>query len=1109
MNRRYSGPVLNTTLALLFLLSTLLTVSAQDGQQSSESGLRQLRARELAQASYDELRIEAGQLGLPVDGTRGDLERRILAHLGIDRFAAEVSEETLRLIEIEQAAELQLLRSDQADADIIRLTGGVVVRLEDDETGNIHVIAADSITINRRESIVSAGGEVVYTIDRSGEIERFTGETLTVELNEWAGTFLYGISTRPRTIEGQDFDFRFSGRTISRSADDVIIIDDGTITSSVADPPNYRITADRIWILDTGDWGLRNAVLYVGRVPMFWFPVFFHPGRPMFIHPAIGTRDGAGAFIQTTIYLTGAREDRSQPFSVLQLAEDDRGDGRVREGLFLRPAREGEEVEDGDRTVRVYADAYSTGAAFFAVDADLPQSGSFSATRAFAGIGVSRIRYQAADGSIGSLYWNPETHEFEQYWSRSMFPGLDSPVRLGLNLETGFRSGPLRLSLQLPFYSDPVFERDYLQRSEFIDWGSIIGFSDDETAMPSVRSSLQWRLQANYSPDVRRFRPYLTQASLQTFSAELNWRRRVVPDLLLEPWVREAANAPYDPPDRSFFYPDRLVFPNATATLAGTLLEYPVAGARVEDPGRQDAPPAVPLRPPFNGAPADQSDDSGAIQSLSESGFRLPPARDNLRVQRPADPFSGQLAYRLSPSITVAGQYASSQWQEPDDVDYEIEYWEQLRRTQGSLSWRAAYLSSVFAVRGTTSVSDRYRTVFGFSDRIEENRENELRLRAFGEHSTVVDNRLRLSSAPLDQQPLLEGSELSYTLDVRLLQRRFSEVSENNAPLYETDTIGWDRDRIQRHSVQLVSALNVLDARQTLTLGLDLPPRQERGRSELTLRTGIVQSTARLSYVTDDDDGERSFDPFSVTQSITPVPRVRFSHQWSYDLEEAHLSTGRLDLQLGGFTGRLDGRRSESFTFDLLNFTWVGDDNEVFRPVQASLRYNESFDSFIFWKNRITITPSVQSNAAVNLLRFTDSTLSFRLNLELNVHRFLDLRFSSESRNDQLFRYIGPYADELGLQRVSLLEDLVRSFNFFNRSDRIESAFKLRQLRIDAVHDLGDWDLTVGYRGSPQQVTGADGATVEWRSTVELLLQWRPIPEISRDLTITDEEIIW
>ncbi len=1111
MKGRASKRRVRAVCIIILVLGSCLRVGAQAQDEPAQERLQQLRAQELSQASYDELLIEAEQRGLSLDGSRSELERRILDDLGIEAYAPTGESDSEQETRIQQANELQLIQGSDEAGSVVRLSGGVVIRLEDGETGSVHTISADNITINREESVVSASGGVEYTVDRDGDVERFTGDTLTVELENWAGTFLYGVSTRPRAIEGEDFDFRFSGQTISRSPDDVIIIDEGTITSSVADPPNYRITADRIWILDTGDWGLQNSLLYVGRVPMLWFPVFFHPGRPMFLHPAIGSRDGDGAFVQTTVYFSGAREERSQPLSVLQLAEDERTGERVREGLFLRPASEDESPEDSDSTVRLFTDVYSTGSSFLALDARIPDTGIWNETSFFAGAGVSRVRFAAPDGSVSTVYWDAVRQEFvEAPWSRSMFPGIDIPLRFGVNLETGLRTGPLQLNLQFPLFSDAVFERDYLNRGEFIDWGSIIGFSEDETDGPSERSQLLWRVQGSLNPDTQGLQPLFTQAAIQSLNTELSWRRRDIPDENLDPTSSLWASEPFDPPERSFYYPEQLILPGVSATLAGTLLQYP---AEESSPPEYDEPsgqPEADLRSPFETGDSEPGDDAERNgRNGSGQRFRLPPVQGNLSVARPEDPFAGDLSYRISPSVTVSGQYLSSSWQTPDDVDYEIEYWEQLRRTEATMSWRASYLSRLASIQGSTSVSDRFRDIFGVSPEVDESRKEDLRIRAFEEHSTVIDNRLTLQSSPLDSRARFEGSEISYSLNARLLQRRFDRFSASNEPIYQTDFVQWERDFIQQHALQLVSTLNALQDRQTLTLRLDLPPLQERGSSELTVRTGIVESGLRLSYTVTDDTEERNFDPLRFTQSITPMPEYRLSHEWTYDVDAARFETARLDLRLSGLTGRLDARRSEAFSFDTLDFTWVGDGTETFRPVQASFSYNESFDPFVFWRNRIRLTPSLQSSISANLLQYTRSNLAFRFNLELDIYQFLNLRFSSDSRNEQLFRYVGPYARQLGLERESFVEDLFRSFYFFDRDARENSAFKLQQLRIDAVHDLGDWDLTLGYRGSPQQTSGTAGDTIEWQGSVELLLQWRPIPEISRDLTISDDEITW
>ena len=75
--------------------------------------------------------------------------------------------------------------------------------------------------------------------------------------------------------------------------------------------------------------------------------------------------------------------------------------------------------------------------------------------------------------------------------------------------------------------------------------------------------------------------------------------------------------------------------------------------------------------------------------------------------------------------------------------------------------------------------------------------------------------------------------------------------------------------------------------------------------------------------------------------------------------------------------------------------------------------------------------------------------------------------------------------------------DLLRSINVFSIDDRRASAFNLQQIEINAVHDLDDWELTVGYRARPEIVTSEEGRSVyELKGVFTMNLQWRPIREL-------------
>jgi hypothetical protein len=142
----------------------------------------------------------------------------------------------------------------------------------------------------------------------------------------------------------------------------------------------------------------------------------------------------------------------------------------------------------------------------------------------------------------------------------------------------------------------------------------------------------------------------------------------------------------------------------------------------------------------------------------------------------------------------------------------------------------------------------------------------------------------------------------------------------------------------------------------------------------------------------------------------------------------------------------------------------------------------------------------------MNLLRYTESDFSFGLKADVEITDFLTLSLSSQSVNTQSYVYVRSLAEGVGRQRRSLAVDLLKSFNPFSRQDRIESAFNLQQIRMDATHYLEDWDLEISYSGRPEivlivdEVTGDARRRYDWQSVLDIQLQWRAIRELSSNL---------
>ena len=164
------------------------------------------------------------------------------------------------------------------------------------------------------------------------------------------------------------------------------------------------------------------------------------------------------------------------------------------------------------------------------------------------------------------------------------------------------------------------------------------------------------------------------------------------------------------------------------------------------------------------------------------------------------------------------------------------------------------------------------------------------------------------------------------------------------------------------------------------------------------------------------------------------------------------------------------------------------------------LNISNSSKPFVFyaWKNRVKIEFSFNSSLNLNLIRATDSSFSFSPKLTFKIHEFLDISFSSNSRNDVIARY---FQDSLNLPIVipgekNVFTDLAYSFYFWDEAARKQSGFKLKSLNFDLTHYLKDWLMKFSYSVKPVLRTAASRKYYELVPTITFTVQWNPIGDI-------------
>ncbi|MCL1818514.1 MAG: LPS-assembly protein LptD, partial [Spirochaetaceae bacterium] len=309
-------------------------------------------------SSFTDLAAWCRRLGLSAQGDRAALENRIYEYYGVE--PPQRTDDGKSEITIESAQKTEYFSLDEFKEDYVRLDGGVSMKMYDREKGRAYTIQADSILYNQTEKLLSARGNVRYSISGGGRDESFSGESLTMNIETWEGYFFDGTTFRDRTVDEVSLTFRIQGEFVSRSSSEFVIMEDASITSSPGIPANYHISADRIWILAPGEWGLSGATLKVGNIPVFYFPFFFYPGDEVAFHPVFGMRSRVGTFMQTTTYFLGNRKNAEFPFAFLDVSSGDDGDKvKERHGMFLRDTEENLPAYAADRYLKTIFDVYS------------------------------------------------------------------------------------------------------------------------------------------------------------------------------------------------------------------------------------------------------------------------------------------------------------------------------------------------------------------------------------------------------------------------------------------------------------------------------------------------------------------------------------------------------------------------------------------------------------------------------------------------------------------------------------------------------------------------------------------------------------------------------
>ncbi|MDR1420328.1 MAG: LPS-assembly protein LptD, partial [Treponema sp.] len=1011
-------------------------------------------------------------------GSREELARRLRDYYTLGSPSVPAPQPGRRVITIESARTSEYFTLEAVDEEYARLRGNVVVSLK--EGSAVHRIAAREILYNRTRNIMTASGGVEYVREQEDTIETFKGESITVNLDDWAGVFLAGFSER--SDKNDDTAYRFAGTVISRGGDEVTVLADAEISNAKNTDSLWSLKASKLWLLPGSDFAIFNAVLKVGEIPVLYIPFLHIPADEVIFHPVLGYRSREGSFLQTTTYLLGRPKSSSTTESSISRIFGGGGESeKRRDGIFLRST--GKKVRTTEEpTLKTMLDLYAKLGVYLGTDLSIPASGNLGLLDVSAGLGFSRTLTHLSDGTYSPF---APAYDGQSDWNRSRIISWDVPFRYRFNASGSFSGGTGSFSWTLPYYSDPYTDRDFLERTEEMDWMHIVqegaSIMDTETAETEIQN-FEWRVSGSLNPNFPGLAPYVSAFSISGISSALAFRTREV----------NSSHSSYrqDSPSNKFFFPDKLTIYSINTSVTGTPFSWSASGINAEEvPAEEDK--TSPLLPGIPVAP--WSDAAGGGEKTDGAGTLVPPVLN----QRFDLPLSGgprfSVDYRLNPSSATELQWRSAEvgtytnWQTAGDIDWsEISSVMSIFRGDGSLGFTmdhtggGAYTTAV-SFSGTAVWQDfaflnTEAEEFSTSGKADSAKVQAARERNYSStyYTTSFDYSTRLR--PLYQSSVWGDTSLVYGARGLISRTEFVAGTGSN-PEWKTLYGAWDEESLESHQIAANIAARIMDKSQTLVLSADLPPEEIILSGNATARIWISETNTNMKFFPEgrdeDIDDRRYLDYLYSTETLRFTETGSLQQYMIYDPHKKVFTTLTTTLSLAGIQASFTAVRMMPYRLETNPIGWVTDGEETLCPRDFTLGYVKSFGPKKIWEDRLSFSFNINTNLSVDLQRFTYSRFRFTLGFTLDIANFLDITFSANSENALVYRYLQgiPYFRLPGDFEVTgeknPFVDLVNSFRFDDPVKRTSSGFKLKSFTLTAVHHLGDWNAKLGLTLSP------------------------------------------
>ncbi len=753
------------------------------------------------------------------------------------------------------------------------------------------------------------------------------------------------------------------------------------------------------------------------------------------------------------------------------------------------------------------------------------------------------------------------------------FMGKKYPFRFQANLKATLAK-PFSLTLSLPVYSDPYFSDDFDTRAETMDWidYAMSGGgtdSDDDDDVTEI-SSYTWSLSGSKTfkvPDF--FNPFVTTFSISSFSSSVVYSSKA--NTALSSWSEYAADSTWATytPERKFYYPSTVTPFKISTKIAGNLVQIPStkknssssgsklslkvpeeldesksesSGANSEfvDSKSKDSE-SVDSKPGDSESADSKSSDSSESSSSADSASpesdsqnsenepvlaetALPSLSSPSFSTTSLDGISYNLGYSVSPDFTSQLSYSSANLTQPDDFS-----WQDMQSTYiqlkapTTLTSKIGYRGNFATLTDTFTFNPVYQkhpylkiTDTTSEGGYTESSANSIKKTDYAARKLDLTDTNALTLKPFHLTKHFSDTSITWNTTIKMLELEYDTDSDIDDPQWTYLTTDLtDEDCVTTHNLNIVLAASEFDKKltQQLSLTSTLPPQVDEYKGTLTLGFPYLTLTAGTGIKqTSSTDDTWVKEDFTQTASLSLFnSKLKFTQSYVYDMEEEEKDSLKFALSGFGLQAAKTWSYTTSYEFDS-DSGWKSTGEKEFQPYQTSLAYSSGTKTFKYLSDKVSLAPSLSTSVVYDDLRPTNSYFKFIPALTFKINDFLNISFSAETKNSQIFRYFCS-EDEYqsyykGNGERNFLQDLIDSFRFDDTAKRTSSGFKIQTFKIDVTHELDDWDFNCSFSIKPRYMysssqTGYDsskGKYYDYSPYFSISVAWRPLASMKTEI---------